>query len=215
MKYGFLNEQEIIAITHPYIFNDRQGFANYRHPFVMAHIGVASMEKQSFYFYQVAKEFENEILNKEIEFLVIGRNENIDTAYINNFVKGGDSKNMLDRTTFEGKIQKAHYAIFFYDEIYQLTGSGAVLDAINFEKPILAFENELFKSIFEKAGKIGYLCKDVEEMKIIIRNILSGKITEDEYNNFRLNMQRFKRDNSLNNIREKLFSQISALYNKD
>ena len=55
-------------------------------------------------------------------------------------------------------------ALFYTPGSYKLTASGAVLEAIWNEKPILAFENEYFKYLFDKFGELGILCQDVDEL---------------------------------------------------
>ncbi len=116
---------------------------------------------------------------------------------------------MLDRKNFEGQIQSVHYAVFFHDNnAYQFTSSGSVYVAFNFEKPIIALRTDLFQSFFERAGKIGFLCNDMDEMKTVVRNILNGSITALEYATMQLNMRRFKAAHTLDNVRQSLFSQL-------
>jgi len=56
-------------------------------------------------------------------------------------------------------------ALFYTPGSYKLTASGAVLEAIWNEKPIIAFENEFFKYLFSKFGELGILCADVNSLK--------------------------------------------------
>lgn len=209
LRSGFLNDDELIAIPHPYIFKYQQKKIEYYEPFKIAHIGVASIEKQSFYLFRIAAKFNSAVLQKRLVFLLIGKNENIDKSEINEFVCGAESKGMLSRDDFEHRIAGIHYAIFFYNDIYQLTGSGAILDAFNFEKPIIALRNELFSAIFERAGNIGFLCNDITEIESVVERILNGDINKTVYEKMQLNMKKYKEENSLEKIQARLFSQVN------
>lgn len=210
VKSGFLQTEEIIAIPHPYIFKCTANSIEYKPPFKIGHIGVASMEKQTFFLFEIAEKFKNAISTGQIEFSLIGRNENIETKQLNEFVSGANNRQMLSREDFENGIAQIHYSIFFYNDKYQLTGSGAVLDAFNFEKPIIALNSELFVSLFARSGKIGFLCRSVQEMEAVLLNILSGKIEETEYSAMQENMRSFKKNNSLASIRKLLFDQLNT-----
>jgi len=54
---------------------------------------------------------------------------------------------------------------------YELIASGAVLDAINIKKPILALKNNYFNYLFDKFGAFGYLAESVQELILIIETI--------------------------------------------
>jgi len=51
---------------------------------------------------------------------------------------------------------------------YTLTTSGILLDAIAWEKPVIARKIPIFEAMLEKHGDIGYLFRDDTELKEII-----------------------------------------------
>jgi hypothetical protein len=214
IKEKFLLHDEIISIQHPYIFKNDVQSIEYAEPYKIGHIGVASNEKQSFYLFQLAERFREFVQKKRLSFFLIGRNENIKASSANELIVGANNNCMLERNEFEGRIKDIHYAIFFYNDIYQLTGSGAVLDAFNFEKPIIALKNELFDSIFKRAGNIGFLCGNVSEIESLISDIVAGKISKTVYNRMGDNMRKFKKDHSINKLQDQLFSQLYSLFNE-
>jgi thymidine kinase len=98
--------------------------------------------------------------------------------YKNSFVNEiiGNSKpekpDYLTRNEYETNVLKLDFALFFYKEPhYIFRASGAVIDNIAFEIPIIAFKHPFFENLFEQAGPIGYLCDDLKEMEQIIRKI--------------------------------------------
>jgi hypothetical protein len=208
VKSGFLKKEEIIAIPHPYIYKFPENQNQYTVPFKIGHIGVASVEKQTFYLFKIAENFKNSIERNQIEFSLIGRNENIVEKDLNDLVTGADNREMLSRKDFEAGVNNLHYSIFFYNDIYQLTGSGAIQDAFNFEKPVIALKNELFTAIFERAGNIGFLCNDIPEMEKVLQKIIDGEIDTALYETMQSNMRLFKQNNAPGKIREQLFSQL-------
>lgn len=78
-------------------------------------------------------------------------------------------------------------ALFYKPGSYKLTASGAVLEAIWNEKPIIAFENEYFKYLFLKFGPLGILCKNTEEFIFMLNHISLSQI-----NIFKDNLRRAK-----------------------
>jgi hypothetical protein len=62
--------------------------------------------------------------------------------------------------------------------MYKYLASGAVFDAINAEKPIIALRNDYFEYLFSKFGAFGYLADSIDDMADIIRGLLSGKKLE-------------------------------------
>lgn len=210
VQSGLLNDDEVVAVAHPYIFiNDLVQQPVIKSPLTIGYIGVASVEKNAAALFSMAAAFTDDIKKRSLEFVLIGKNENIPEEQLNDLVKAGRNKAMLDRKNFEGQIQSVHYAVFFHDNnAYQFTSSGSVYDAFNFEKPIIALRTDLFQSFFERAGKIGFLCNDMDEMKTVVRNILNGSITALEYATMQLNMRRFKAAHTLDNVRQSLFSQL-------
>jgi hypothetical protein len=207
---GFLAPDQVIAVPHPYVYRMDGGMEKAYAPekLTFGHIGLASLAKQSHFFYDLANIFKQQIVDGKMSFIVIGKNEDVPPAYLNDLVKGG-SGDMLDRKSYENLIEEIDYSVFYYtNDNYKFGSSGAVQDAFDFEKPILALRNDLFESIFERAGMVGFLFDKPEEVAEFIRAIPSGIITDDDYLMMKGNMRIFKKDHSLNNIGSILFSKF-------
>lgn len=76
-----------------------------------------------------------------------------------------DTLDFLSREELAARIGKLDYALFLYPpEEYELTASGSILDAVNYEKPILSLRNDYFSYLFEKFGAFGVLFDSIDEM---------------------------------------------------
>ena len=75
----------------------------------------------------------------------------------------------------DGEFQRAVAALDFIlllypHDTYRLMASGAVLDALRFEKPIIALRTDYFEYLFKKFGKFGYLANDTGELLHLIEH---------------------------------------------
>lgn len=98
-------------------------------------------------------------------------------------------------------------ALFYTPGSYKLTASGAVLEAIWNEKPIIAFENEYFKYLFGKFGSLGVLCKSVEELAFALNNI-----SVDDINKYKSNLAKAKECLLPKNVEHQLIKEINKLH---
>ena len=106
---------------------------------------------------------------------------------------------MLTQNTYQILVQ-IDYALFTYKlNSYKYTASGALIDAINFEKPIIALSNDYVKSYFDIYGNIGYLCNSYEELKNKIITITKN-FPKEEYEIQVKNIQNIKKRENLKNI---------------
>jgi hypothetical protein len=150
-----------------------------RDAIILGHIG--SMElarKNSDYFYLLAKNLSDLIDNGKLKFNTIGlitppmlpiKNKWVDEIVGNSQPNKPD---YLTREEYESNVLKLDFALFFFKAPhYIFRASGAVIDAIAFETPIIALNHPFFNNLFEQVGQIGYLCNDIAEMEAIIRKI--------------------------------------------
>jgi hypothetical protein len=214
LKTNYLSEERIISIPQPYTFKTNsfnRGNVNSK-PIVIGMIGVASIGKNAHFIFDVAKRLENEIKVGLIRFVIVGKNENIPDSLQNSLAEFIGKEGLLARKQFEENISKLQFSIFFYqNNSYQFTTSGAVLDAIDFEKPIIALRNDLFETLFETAGTIGFLCNSLDEICELIRELTERGVDEVVYNQMRENMKKYKEENSLEGISKSLASQIELI----
>lgn len=83
-----------------------------------------------------------------------------------------EGKSMLSVQELKERIDQLDFILYFYpSDTYRFTASGAVFDAINRKRPIIAIRNDYFEYIFNKFGSIGYLVDSVEEMADVIYSL--------------------------------------------
>lgn len=81
----------------------------------------------------------------------------------------------IDQQEFTSRIEELDYILFFYEkDSYKLTASGAIMDAIDRRRPIIAIKNDYFTYLFDKFGEFGYLVEDIQEMVELIDKITNG-----------------------------------------
>jgi len=176
---------------------------------LISHIGSAGKRKNTNFLYEIACDFKAEVKLNKVGFSIIGPiEENIKpfmNEYVLNFVNGQVNKS-LDRNTFDLETEKIHYSIFFYGVTdFVLRSSAAFFDAINFEKPLIVLKNPFFVDVFDECGDLGYLCSDLQEMKTIIAKIIKNDLeTQILYQNFVINIRKYKTTLKLSRIAEHL-----------
>lgn len=169
--YG-IKLKNVFVIDHPYVFPEILNEEINISKSIFSSIGVASSRKNSNYLFVLSEELESEIKDNKLIVQHIGTisNDLYKENYSNVNIIGGAK--MLNRAQFDSYLSKITYALFFYgNEMYKLTASGALLDAISYEKPIIAIRNDYFSYYFTKLGNIGYLVDNIEEMVALIRKI--------------------------------------------
>lgn len=171
------------SVDHPYFFNKNidENINKNKNIVSFATIGELNIFKGLYSYINLLKK----VNIKDKSFSIIGNTtDHIEELEKKNIIIEGKKRN-LDRREFENLISNIDYALYFYSSNkYKLTASGAIFDAINARKPIIALENDYFKYLFQKYGDIGYLCKDIDEMAVIINNIRKEKKTNFNFENY-------------------------------
>ena len=81
----------------------------------------------------------------------------------------------MTRADFIRGVSSLHFIVLPHElGAYALTASGVLLDAIAWEKPIIARKIPIFEAVFEKYGDIGYLFSDDAVLKSIVEQILQA-----------------------------------------
>ena len=84
----------------------------------------------------------------------------------------------LSRDEYDRRIQELDYILYFYSsDAYKITASGAIFDAINMRKPIIAIRNDYFQYLFDTYGEFGYLVDDIYQMREMILKIDSKEMS--------------------------------------
>jgi hypothetical protein len=81
----------------------------------------------------------------------------------------------MSRADFIRRLSSLHFVVLPYESgSYTLTASGALLDAIAWEKPVIARKIPIFEAMFEKYGDIGHLFENDTELTEVVGEIMRG-----------------------------------------
>jgi hypothetical protein len=135
-------------------------------------IGVYSKEKGKDAFEEIVES----ISDDNIEFYHIGyAKEKINSQKIIQTSNG----QMMSKEEMTNYMSKMDYFIYFLkEEDYLFRASGTFIDAVKYNKPIIALKTSFFEYFFNQLGNIGFLFENKEEMKDFLK---SHKIDEKIY----------------------------------
>lgn len=169
-----------VSIDHPYIFKPLSASPrqSYRKGLRLGTVGSMSVSKGS---------------DKLVEYAGLCKNKGLEVeiSHTGRIVSGGEEIRQqgivdispqhmeLTRQEYDKRLSGLDYILFFYDsDSYKITASGAIMDSLAIEKPVIALRNDYFDYIFEKFGTFGYLADNVDQMVCITEDILSGKLCD-------------------------------------
>ncbi|MDR4498062.1 MAG: glycosyltransferase [Candidatus Scalindua sp.] len=190
----FLREH-IDVLDHPIPLDDNPKETNVLNPPIQfGFLGLATKHKGFLKFIDVASEISAEFPGLA-NFHVIGR-VGRQYDYLNmaemDFLSTTPGNERLSRDEYARLLNKLHFiCLFCEDRYYEFSASGVLLDAIAWEKPVIATRLLIFKNIEREFGDIGYLCKN-GEFSEIIRTILK-EMNRDRYKCQVLNISRVKK----------------------
>ena len=200
-------ENNFIAIDQPYFYTEGDNQCNNSGKEKKLSVGIvghAAVAKGSHQIFELAKLMASEINENKISFRVIGNISDCMMQYKNDLVFINAQNNFMPRNIYEQEIRSLEYILFFYpDSMYKYISSGIFYDAISFEKPMLAINNNFLEYYFDRYGDIGYLCNNLNEMCFILKNFDYERYLE-QVNNIKI----AKKDLSIHKIAKKLYSQI-------
>ncbi len=80
----------------------------------------------------------------------------------------------INQELFDAELEKADFLMLLYDQqSYSLTASGAIFDALKYNKPVLAYRNPLFDYLKEKNCFPGVLFGSWEEIVAYVESLCS------------------------------------------
>ena len=166
----------LFSMAHPYLFFKSSEHA--RHPHKKLSIGTCgtmTLSKGALVMAQFAAKCRD-------------RHLDIDIYHVGSVLSGLDemlqagihipsAERALSREAYDEKVNQLDYLLFFYDpNSYQITASGAVMDAIALQKPIIALRNDYFQYLFDTFGPFGILDNSVDAMVEHISQICEGRL---------------------------------------
>jgi len=78
----------------------------------------------------------------------------------------------IPRPEFIEKLRGLHYVcLMLQPGYYELSASGALLDAITWLRPVIATRVPIIVELFERFGEIGELCDDLDDMQAAIARL--------------------------------------------
>ena len=81
----------------------------------------------------------------------------------------------LPREEFLQRLARLHYVCLpLQGGYYNLSASGALIDAITWLRPVIATPVPIVRDMFSRFGDIGYLCEDIEEMRDVVASLIEA-----------------------------------------
>ena len=198
------------SVDHPYIFvnniKSTQKKLEACSRIKIGVIGTMALEKGADILISIAKNL-NLKDRKDISLEIIGKIL-CDTKQFEEFgiiLPPNNGKEPLHRALFNKMVEELDFILYLYPvNSYKFTASGSLLDAINFEKPILSFKNDYFCYFFEKHGNFGYLLENEKQMVEQIKNLANNN-PKDLKKTFNI----IKKKLSPNTIQNELTKEVS------
>lgn len=95
--------------------------------------------------------------------------ENLDNK---NFIQINKNNQLMPAEQYSAYVKSMDMMLLFYDvDSYKLTASGAILEAVWNEKPIIALRNMYFDYLFEKFNNLGILKEDIDGIIDVLNSI--------------------------------------------
>ena len=206
------NNRNVIAIDHPYFYNELSKLKRINNTFIIANIGTALMIKNSHFLYELALMQRRNIDDFRLKLVQIGNVSSEVLKRANPFVDIVNKSKFLPSSLFEKYLGMTDYFIYFFvnNSYYDLCPSGTFFDAIKYGKPIISLRNPFFEYYFEKLGDIGYLCNSLIEMNAIINQIIYNR-DEIHYCAQVETLIRARRILSIKSISESFSSQLMKI----
>lgn len=172
----------ILSICHPYILNkssEYKAIMRNKKPLCIGTVGTMKGSKGLKELLRLSDMLKDLLEEGKLELYSIGR------VYANGIqlrdnISWVGHKNGLPRDEFEREVQRLDYLLFLYPiNSYRFTASGAILDAIKMNKPIISLHNDYFEYLMDGCHSIGYIKNSLEELVQVIHDIIIGKSCED------------------------------------
>lgn len=195
----------IVSIEHPYIFNDAKEHPNTESNKILTigTVGHLTPQKGLYDLIKLGESLNKQIKTNQLKIKVVGKTTPIitDKQYIELNWK---QDSFIPRDIYEKEINSLDFILFLYpSNSYKLTASGALLDAIAKEKPIIALNNSYFQSTL-KGYDIGFLCENLDEIITTIKRIIEDKDIQQKTLNYTQELKKIKKMFMIDHITNQL-----------
>jgi hypothetical protein len=175
LKLPFLSEN-IEALEHP--IAPTEGTAEgimLAKPIEFGFLGLADQAKGFPTFLKLANEIKA-THEGSAEFHVVGRfAENAIHMNGTEVLATKPGTELMSRSRFIAGLRPLHFIVLPHEAAtYALTASGVILDAIAWQKPIIARRIPIFETMFKRYGDIGYLFSDEDDLRNIVARIITA-----------------------------------------
>jgi glycosyltransferase involved in cell wall biosynthesis len=151
-----------------------------REPVRIGFVGLATQAKGFDIFLEVARAIRKQFGDR-FEFHLVGRLQQGFEPEWADVLANKPSPRMISREEFQAQLSKLHYVMLpFRSGYYNLSASGALVDALVWGIPVIAMRVPTVERLFAQYGEIGYLCEDDAEVVHALRNIAELDATRYE-----------------------------------
>jgi glycosyltransferase involved in cell wall biosynthesis len=159
-------------------------------------------------FLNLASEMVKEYQDR-VEFHVVGRCTEKNFSYTTDALATKPSSERLERHKFIEMAKKLHFIIFpLSPQFYQLTASGSLMDAVAWEKPIIAGNIPMLTRLFRNYGDIGYIFHDELELYETVKCIIEK--CDNRHYELQINNMKKVREGRSANVLGKAYREICA-----
>jgi hypothetical protein len=174
---------QCLLFQHPFVFDGTVQKGSRSKKMIRAGFpGVASLQKRSQYMYAVAAQLEKLVASKKLSLEFAGKVNKDVRDLSNGLVIMKDSETLLSEKDYSQALSSLDVFMLFYgDDDYSLTSSGAVFDILVFEKPVIALDSALMREFFATYGTCGVLCRDIKQMTSVMQSLVSGSLDIEKF----------------------------------
>lgn len=200
-------ENQVLHLEHPFI--SKRTISKFASDlFTIGAFGVISKHKNSHEVIRLAENMYQK--NTTLQFKLVGKFiDNL--TYDKNAITVIGGERFLSRQDYEHEIEDTAWLMYLYeDKNYELIASGAFLDAILYNKPIICLRNRFFQNLFSTYN-IGIMVDSLEGLPDALINLFDRSDLPEFYASCQENIQRYSDDNKLSKQVAILKSQLIQL----
>jgi hypothetical protein len=166
-------QDHVVLLEHPIPTNEEpKGNVEFGVPLRIGFLGMTTEAKGFRLFLEVASAMVAKFPGR-VEFHAIGwTEEKWESSEISPLATKPRTKK-LPRPEYIRQVESLHFVCLPYQgQHYELSPSGALLDAVAWEKPVITSRIPMMENLVSRFGDIGYLCADKHEFCDTIEGII-------------------------------------------